>query len=70
VLALVAGAPAIVGAWIGGFLTSDFLGVVFFAVAAERLSRSSSRSCGTSLDVHTADSARATQPPGSSPGWP
>src|SRR5262245_50316313 len=34
VLALVAGAPAIVGAWIGGFLTSDFLGVVFFAIAA------------------------------------
>jgi zinc transporter ZupT len=34
VLALVAGGPAIVGAWIGGFLTSDFLGVVFFAIAA------------------------------------
>lgn len=34
VLALVAGAPAIVGAWIGGFLTSDLLGVVFFAAAA------------------------------------
>jgi zinc transporter, ZIP family len=33
-LALVAGGPAIVGAWIGGFLTSDFLGVVFFAIAA------------------------------------
>ncbi|HKP18049.1 MAG TPA: hypothetical protein VJT84_06180 [Gaiellaceae bacterium] len=33
-LALVAGAPAIVGAWVGGFLTSDFLGVVFFAGAA------------------------------------
>lgn len=33
-LALVAGAPAIVGAWIGGFLTSDFLGVLFFAGAA------------------------------------
>ena len=31
---LVAGAPAILGAWIGGFLTSDFLGVLFFAVAA------------------------------------
>jgi zinc transporter, ZIP family len=32
-LALIAGAPAILGAWIGGFLTSDFLGVLFFAVA-------------------------------------
>lgn len=31
---LVAGAPAIVGAWIGGFVTSDLLGVVFFAAAA------------------------------------
>jgi hypothetical protein len=31
---LVAGAPAIPGAWLGGFLTSDFLGVVFFAAAA------------------------------------
>jgi ZIP family zinc transporter len=34
VLAMVAGAPAIVGAWVGGFLTSDLLGVVFFAAAA------------------------------------
>jgi len=34
VLALVAGAPAILGAWIGGFVTSDVLGVVFFAAAA------------------------------------
>jgi ZIP family zinc transporter len=33
-LAVVAGGPAIVGAWIGGYLTSDFLGVLFFAVAA------------------------------------
>ena len=33
-LALIAGAPAILGAWIGGFLTSDLLGVLFFAVAA------------------------------------
>jgi hypothetical protein len=33
-LALVAGGPAIVGAWVGGFLTSDFLGVLFFAGAA------------------------------------
>jgi zinc transporter ZupT len=32
-LALVAGAPAIVGAWVGGFLTNDFIGVLFFAVA-------------------------------------
>jgi zinc transporter, ZIP family len=32
-LALVAGAPAIVGAWTGGFLTSDVLGVLFFALA-------------------------------------
>jgi zinc transporter ZupT len=34
VLALVAGAPAILGAWLGGFVTSDLLGVVFFAAAA------------------------------------
>jgi ZIP family zinc transporter len=33
-LTVVAGAPAIVGAWIGGYLTNDFLGVVFFAAAA------------------------------------
>ena len=32
-LALIAGAPAIVGAWIGGFITSDLLGVLFFAFA-------------------------------------
>ncbi len=33
-LALIAGAPAIAGAWIGGFLTSDVLAVLFFAIAA------------------------------------
>jgi zinc transporter ZupT len=33
VLALVAGGPAILGAWIGGFITSDVLGVLFFALA-------------------------------------
>jgi zinc transporter, ZIP family len=33
-LALVAGGPAILGAWVGGFLTDDFLGVLFFAAAA------------------------------------
>jgi ZIP family zinc transporter len=33
-LALLAGAPAIVGAWVGGFLRSDLLGVLFFAAAA------------------------------------
>jgi zinc transporter, ZIP family len=33
-LALVAGAPTIAGAWIGGYATSDFLGVLFFSVAA------------------------------------
>jgi ZIP family zinc transporter len=32
-LALVAGAPAILGGWIGGFLTSDLLGVLFFSLA-------------------------------------
>ena len=32
-LALVAGGPAIAGAWLGGFVTSDFLGVLFFSVA-------------------------------------
>ena len=34
VLVLLAGAPAILGAWLGGFVTSDVLGVVFFAAAA------------------------------------
>ena len=34
VLVLLAGSPAIVGAWVGGFVTSDVLGVVFFAAAA------------------------------------
>src|SRR5215470_3124640 len=34
VLALIAGAPAILGAWLGGFVTSDLLGVLFFAGAA------------------------------------
>jgi ZIP family zinc transporter len=33
-LTLVAGAPAIVGAWIGGFVTSELLAVLFFALAA------------------------------------
>jgi zinc transporter, ZIP family len=33
-LTLVAGAPAILGAWIGGFVTNDFLGAIFFAAAA------------------------------------
>jgi zinc transporter ZupT len=33
-LVLIAGAPAILGAWLGGFVTSDVLGVVFFAAAA------------------------------------
>ncbi len=33
VLALVAGGPAILGGWIGGFLTSDLLGVLFFSLA-------------------------------------
>ncbi len=32
-LALVAGAPAIAGAWIGGFLVNDVLGVLFFGLA-------------------------------------
>jgi zinc transporter ZupT len=33
-LALAAGAPTIVGAWLGGYLTNDVLGVLFFALAA------------------------------------
>jgi zinc transporter, ZIP family len=33
-LAVVAGAPAILGAWTGGFVRSDVLGVIFFAAAA------------------------------------
>jgi hypothetical protein len=33
-LAVVAGAPTIVGAWIGGYTTSDVLAALFFAIAA------------------------------------
>jgi len=33
-LVAIAGAPTIVGAWIGGYLTNDLLGVLFFAAAA------------------------------------
>ncbi|CAN5644992.1 metal transporter [soil metagenome] len=33
-LALIAGAPAILGAWIGGYTSSDVMGVLFFAIAA------------------------------------
>jgi ZIP family zinc transporter len=33
-LVLVAGAPAILGGWLGGFVTSDVLAVLFFAAAA------------------------------------
>ncbi len=33
-LAMVAGAPAILGAWIGGYASNDVLGVLFFAAAA------------------------------------
>ena len=32
-LVLIAGVPTIFGAWIGGFITSDLLGTLFFAVA-------------------------------------
>jgi zinc transporter ZupT len=33
-LVLIAGGPTILGAWIGGFIRSDVLGVLFFAAAA------------------------------------
>src|SRR3970040_1336120 len=33
-LALVAGAPTILGAWIGGYTSNDVLGALFFALAA------------------------------------
>jgi zinc transporter ZupT len=33
-LTLIAGAPTILGAWIGGYVTNDVLGVLFFALAA------------------------------------
>ena len=36
-LVLIAGAPTILGAWIGGYVTSDVLAVLFFAVAAGAL---------------------------------
>ena len=33
-LVLVAGAPTILGAWIGGYTSNDVLGALFFAIAA------------------------------------
>jgi zinc transporter ZupT len=33
-LVLIAGAPTILGAWIGGYTSSDVLGALFFAIAA------------------------------------
>ena len=33
-LVAIAGLPAVLGAWVGGFVTSDVLAVIFFAVAA------------------------------------
>jgi zinc transporter, ZIP family len=33
-LAIIAGAPTILGAWIGGYTSSDVLGALFFAIAA------------------------------------
>ena len=33
-LAVVAGAPAVLGAWIGGYTSNDVLGALFFAIAA------------------------------------
>jgi zinc transporter ZupT len=33
-LALIAGAPTIAGAWIGGYVTNDVLAVLFFGLAA------------------------------------
>ena len=33
-LALIAGAPAIAGAWLGGYVRNDVIGVIFFAAAA------------------------------------
>jgi ZIP family zinc transporter len=33
-LAVLAGGPAILGAWLGGYLTNDLLGVLFFSVGA------------------------------------
>jgi zinc transporter ZupT len=33
-LALIAGGPAVLGAWIGGYASSDVLGPLFFAIAA------------------------------------
>ena len=34
VLALIAGGPAVLGGWLGGFAANDWLGVLFFAAAA------------------------------------
>jgi ZIP family zinc transporter len=59
-LALVAGAPTIAGAWVGGFVTSDVLGVLFFAAAA-----------GAALEVvvEVARFVARRSPGGLSSGW-
>jgi zinc transporter ZupT len=59
-LALVAGVPAIFGAWIGGFVANDIVGVVFFAVAV-----------GAALQVvvEVGRYVRRTAPGGLASGW-
>ena len=59
-LTVVAGAPTIPGAWIGGFLTRDLLGVIFFAVAT-----------GAALQVviEVGRYVRRTAPGGLRSGW-
>jgi len=59
-LALIAGAPAIAGAWIGGFLANDFLGVLFFAIAV---------GAAMQVVVEVGRHLRLRAPGGLSSGW-
>jgi ZIP family zinc transporter len=59
-LVLIAGAPAIPGAWVGGFVTSDVLGVIFFAAAA---------GAAFEVVVEVVRYLRAQAPGGLTSGW-
>jgi ZIP family zinc transporter len=58
-MALIAGGPAVLGAWIGGYASNDVLGVLFFGAAAGAASRSWSRSAASSPAAPRVGSARA-----------
>ena len=69
-LVLVAGAPTILGAWLGGYAASDVLAPLFFGVAAGAAFQVSSKWVATSPARRRAGSAPATRSAVSSPGSP